>query len=286
MMTAAETYAALVDAAHAQRVRLHGEEAPGARWDCEAAQRFRYDPHRSLDANLHIIASYVEPHDVLIDVGGGAGRLCLPMARRCREGIVVDASQAMGEAFLECAAAAGITNARFIRADWLAAGEIHGDIAVAANVTYFVTDIVSFVRKMEAAARRRVLITVRSVPGPNLRATLFRLVYGAEQRPSPGYRELLPVLWEMGILPDVRVLPGTQRGAGCSVDTGLPQTRDQAVAMALQGQWLRPEDRERAHRVIAAHYDGLFSATPEGFRPLWLPETREVLITWRTDHTP
>ena len=145
---------------------------------------------------------------------------------------------------------------------------------------------VRFVRKMEAAARRRVLLTVRSVPGPNLRATLFRLVYGEEQRLSPGYRELLPVLWEMGILPDVRVLPGTQQGAGCAVDTGLPQTRDQAVAMALQGRWLRPADRERARRVIETHYDELFSATPEGFRPLWLPETRELLITWRTDHTP
>ncbi len=284
-MPAAETYAALVDAANAQRVRLHGEEAPGARWDHEVAQRFRHDPHRNLDANLDIIASYVEPHDVLIDVGGGAGRICLPMALRCREGVVVDVSQAMEEAFQECAAAAGITNARFVRADWLAAAEIHGDIAVAASVTYFVRDIVAFVRKLQAAARRRVLISVRSVPGPNLRATLFRLVYAEEQQPAPGYRELLSVLWEMGILPDVRVLPGPRRGAGCSVDTDLPRTREQAVERALQGRWLRPEDRERARGVIEAHYDELFSATPVGFRPLWHPATRELLITWEKDQT-
>ena len=100
MMTATETYAALIDAAHAQRARLHGEEAPGTRWDHEVAQRFRHDPHRNLDANLDIIAAYVEPQDVLIDVGGGAGRICLPMALRCREGIVVDMSEAMGEAAL------------------------------------------------------------------------------------------------------------------------------------------------------------------------------------------
>ncbi len=37
MMTAATTYAALVDAANAQRLRLYGEEAPEARWDCEVA---------------------------------------------------------------------------------------------------------------------------------------------------------------------------------------------------------------------------------------------------------
>ena len=37
MMTAATTYAALVDAANAQRLRLYGEEAPEARWVCEVA---------------------------------------------------------------------------------------------------------------------------------------------------------------------------------------------------------------------------------------------------------
>ena len=40
VMTAAETYATLVDDAKAQRVRLHREESPGARWDREVAQRF------------------------------------------------------------------------------------------------------------------------------------------------------------------------------------------------------------------------------------------------------
>lgn len=146
-MTAVETYAALVDAATAQRTRLRGEEQPATRWNREVAQRLTWDPHRNLDENLEIIAAYVAPHGVLIDVGGGAGRLSLPLALRCREAIVVDVSQAMEEAFCACAATAGIPNARFVRSDWLAAEAIHGDIALAANVTYFVRDIVPFMRK-------------------------------------------------------------------------------------------------------------------------------------------
>jgi len=78
------------------------------------------------------------------------------MALRCREGIVVDVSQAMEEVFQECAAAAGITNARFVRADWLAAEELHGDIAVAASVTYFVRDIVAFVRNKAGGCARKI----------------------------------------------------------------------------------------------------------------------------------
>ena len=283
MMTAAETYAALIDAANAQRLRLRGEDAPGERWDQDSARRFTSDPHRPLDANLEVIAAYIEPQDVLIDVGGGAGRICLPMALRCREGIVVDGSQDMQAAFEATAGAAGITNARFIRSEWLAAEEIRGDIALTANVTYFVRDIVAFIQKMEAAARRRVLITVRTIPGPNLRAALFRLVYGEEQLPSPGYRELLPVLWEMGILPDVRVLPNIMNGLRNPIDSGFPRTRGQAIDMTLQGNWLRPQDRERARDVIDAQFDKLFAETPEGFRPLWQSATRELLITWEKD---
>ena len=281
-MTVAEAYAARVDAMNAQRARLRGPEPPNVRWGPEAAQRFRYDPHRSLDPNLEVIASYVHPEDVVIDAGGGAGRVCLPMALRCREGIVVDASSAMQEVFEACAAEAGITNARFVLSDWLEAGEMPGDIVVAASVTYFVRDIVRFVEKLQAAARRRVLITVRSVPGPNQSGELFNLVYGETQEEAPGYRELLPVLWEMGILPDVRVLPLTHRGPGRSQEAHLAQTRGEAIELALQEGLLRQQDQARAREMIENHYDDLFAVTTQGIRPLWHMESRELLITWET----
>src|SRR2546423_910770 len=72
-MTAAETYAARIDAVRAQRARLHGAPPPDDPWGGSVAQRFRYDPHRQLDANLAVLASYMWPEDVLLDVGGGAG---------------------------------------------------------------------------------------------------------------------------------------------------------------------------------------------------------------------
>jgi len=51
-MTAAETYAALIEAVSAQRLRIHGHQPQGDRFGSPVAQRFRADPHRSLDANL------------------------------------------------------------------------------------------------------------------------------------------------------------------------------------------------------------------------------------------
>jgi 2-polyprenyl-3-methyl-5-hydroxy-6-metoxy-1,4-benzoquinol methylase len=282
-MTAAETYAARIDAVRAQRARLHGALPPSDPWGGPVARRFRADPHRPLDANLAVLASYTRPEDVLLDVGGGAGRVALPLALRCREVIIVDASPGMGA---ECAAAAteaGIPNARFIHANWLEAEGVQGDVALTANVTYFVREIVRFIEKLATAARRRVMITVWSVANPNQSAPLFHLVYGEEPVAVPGYRELLPVLWELGILPDVHVLPGVPLVPGGTLGVQAPQTPDDAVQLALQGQWLGSQDHARARRLIEERFAELFAASPEGFRPLWRQEAREVLITWETD---
>jgi len=282
-MTAAETYAAHIDAVSAQRLRIHGHQPPDDRFGGPVAQRFRCDPHRSLDANLQVVASYVQPDNVLIDVGGGAGRVSLPLALRCRQVINVDASPGMLAEFEACAAEAGITNARSVLADWLAAADISGDVYLASSVTYFVRDIVPFIEKMAAASRRRVMLTLWSVPTANQSAPLFRLVYGEEQAPVPGHRELLPVLWEMGLLPDVLVLPDAPQVPGAPRQVELPQTHQDAVHWALQGRWLRPDDQARARDLVEAHFHALFAQRPEGFSSLWHQEARQLLITWETD---
>jgi SAM-dependent methyltransferase len=189
------------------------------------------DPHRRLDANLEIIASYVQPVDTVIDVGGGAGRISLPLALRCPQVINVDPSPGMRAEFEALVAEAGITNARFVQSDWLKAEGIQGDLSITANVTYFVRDIVPFIEKMEAASGRRVMVIVWSVPPPNQRSKLFRLVYGEDQELAPGHRELLPVLWEMGILPDMRVFPGLPLVPGAPLATQFPQTPEEAMQL-------------------------------------------------------
>jgi SAM-dependent methyltransferase len=230
-----------------------------------------------------VLASYTRPQDVLLDVGGGAGRVSLPLALRCREVITVDASPGMGAEFVAAAAEAGIQNARFVHANWLEAEDLQGDVALTSNVTYFVRDIVRFIEKLAIAARRRVMITVWSVANPNQNTPLFHLVYGEEPVAVPGYRELLPVLWELGILPDVHVLPGVPLVPGGAMGAQMPQTPDDAVQLALQGQWLGLQDHVRARHLIEERFSELFAPSPEGFRPLWRQEAREMLITWETD---
>ena len=113
--------------------------------------------------------------------------------------------------------------------------------------------------------------------------TLFHLVYGEEPVGVPGYRELLPVLWEMDILPNVHVLPGIPQVPDRNMGARLQQTSEDAVQLALQGQWLGPQDYARARRLIEERCSELFASSPEGFRPLWRQVACEMLITWETN---
>ena len=97
-MSAATDYDARHDAIAAQQSRIFGPEPQGDPWGAEAGF-FRMDPNRDLGTNLRMISSYLRPGDVLVDVGGGAGRVCLPMARYCREVVMVEPSPGMGAEF-------------------------------------------------------------------------------------------------------------------------------------------------------------------------------------------
>ena len=159
------------------------------------------------EPNLAIMAQYVQSDDVIVDVGGGAGRLSLPLALCCHEVINVDPSAAMLAGFEATASEAGISNVRSILGDWLEIEPPRGTFALVNHVTYLTREIVPFVEKLEAVASRRVLITVNSPPLPSRHRELFRLLYHEEEEIVPGPIELVNVLWELGIEPDVRMLP-------------------------------------------------------------------------------
>lgn len=283
-MFAAETYAARVNAVLTQRTRLRGPQPPG---DLFAGlppghPLLTADPRRTPEANLSSIANYVHSDDVIVDVGGGAGRFGLPLALKARELINVDPSAAMLAAFERNAQQAGITNTRTVHADWLEVAPPRGTLALVNHVTYFTTDIVPFIQKLEQAGSRRVLITVGSPPPPARNGGLFGLVFGELSLSVPGYVELENVLWEMGIDPEVRMLPDRWQAPASP-------TREAAVQAALVSvrghQWafwpLAPEVEERARQTIEASFDELFAETPEGFAPRWSGVAREVLLTWQ-----
>ncbi len=276
MASAADQYAALLDAVDGQQLRLFGPR-PADIWTGQSAAQFRFDPHRELDANLAAMASHIEPEDVLVDVGGGAGRISLPFALRCKEVLTVEPSAGMAAEYAGSRQEAGISNARLVSSGWMDDHGVGGDVVLTCDVTYFVRDIVPFVEKMQAAARRRVMIVVWDEPPPNRGGNLFRRVYGEPLAPMPGHRELLPVLWDMGILPDVRVLPAPTWWE----DWHYP-TREDALDSVIFGRWSREGVRDQARQIFDEQFDELFETDGVGYRAIWRKPMRELVITWET----
>jgi hypothetical protein len=277
--SASAVHDGMVAANVAQHDRLCGPEEDA--WAGRAGS-FVVDPKRPLDALLTKIASYIKPDDVLIDVGGGAGRLSLPMALRCKEVVVVDPSPGMGEVFGKVLKDSGIGNAHFVQASWDDAVGIEGDVALVAHVTYFVSAIAPFVKKLNAAIRRRVIVCVRSVPPPVQVGPFFRLAHGEEQSPLPGHQELLPVLEELGIAAElIDVGPATT-----SATAAIGKTREEAVRneveAAKKAGWLGAVPPERLGELIDQHFDELLLETDQGFLRRSVVGARDLLITWST----
>jgi len=281
-MTSAEHYAARVAAFEQMRDRWRGHQ-PADRWSGGIAEQASADPRRELDDNLKALAAYVQPDDVLLDVGGGAGRISLPLALRCREVIVVDPSPAMRTSFQTAATRAGIGNVNYVQSVWPPATELSADVLLTTHVTYFVEDIVPFLTALDRLARRRVIVSIWSVPPPMMGSAVYELVYGVPTEAPPGHRELLPVLWDMDITPDVHVLPTPMR----QNYVWQPQpTREQTLERSVQVlQWQGHVDVARARGLIDQHFDELFVHTRGGYLPHWPDNVREMLITWEPRHT-
>lgn len=283
-LSAVETYAARVDAVIAQRTRLRGPEPSGDQFGGLPPDHplLSADPRRTLEPNLEIIASYVEPDDVVIDVGGGAGRNSLPLALRCREVIVVEPSARMLEALRAGAAREGIVNVRVIQSAWPAGDVPNGSVALVNHVTYLTREIVPFVEQLERVAERRVLITVGSPPPPSRHRDLFEIVYGEPEALVPGHVELMNVLWELGIEPDLRMLPDPPGGYPPSPT--LEAAVRNAVARFPGEQWAHwpagPALEARVRATIEPRAEELFVQTRRGYLPRWLKPGHEVLITW------
>jgi len=288
---AAADYAARVNAVLEQRTRLRGLTPHGDLFGGIPPNHplLGAAPHQPLTPNVAAMAEYIGPESVIVDVGGGAGRISLPLALRCARLINVEASVAMAAAFTRNAADAGISNAEVVVSDWERADPPEGTVALVNHVTYLTPDIVPFLERLEVSGRDRVIITVGSQPPPSRNRVVYELLHGEPEEIAPGHVQLVNVLWEMGRLPDVRVL-----ATSGVTQPPLAPTREAAIGAGIAAVqaaqwafWSLSEDLEkRARELLESRFDELFVASDDGFSPGWFVMGPEILITWRpgTDH--
>ena len=249
---AAEVWRRRVEAHHAQSEAVMDDAMHRGDFWRDFAPGFRADPYRTDDAALNVLSDMVEPDTTVLDVGGGAGRFAIPLSFGAGSVTVVDPSEAMLEQLEKSVAEFGCDNVRGIHSQWESADVVSADLVLCSHVVYGVADIRPFISKLNAHATRMVaLVSFVDSPQSGI-APLWEPVHGERRINLPALPELMNVLWEMDIYPNVQMLPAAPPATFTDVESAIAEfTRrlfigsDNAATHRLESV---VEDYPRTHR--------------------------------------
>ncbi|ASR36487.1 methyltransferase [Prauserella marina] len=190
----------------------------------------------------------LEPPGSVLDVGAGAGAASLPLAGRATRITVLDRD---GELLRRCAERARDLlfdlNLDVVEGEWPSAADRvpPADVVLCHHVLYNVADPGPFVAELTAHARRLVVVEVTERHPLTALNHLWRRFHGIDRPEGPTAGDLVAVLAELGIRPEVTrwrrnrsAMAGTTDFATLVEQTRrrlcLPRERDDEVAAALR----------------------------------------------------
>ncbi len=202
-----------VDRWHSQ-VRRHHSQSIAAQQNFDPnqdfwegmAQNFKDDPFRKGDPVIDMLEQEFAECRTLVDIGGGAGRLALPLSLSREAVTVVDSSKSMLLELQDSCEEAKIENVSSVFGLWEdAVIDIH-EGALCSHVTYGIENIGKFLENVnQYASKRVVFIAFMKSPQAHLES-LWREVHEEERVHLPGVPELMDVLWQLGIAPELNII--------------------------------------------------------------------------------
>ena len=271
ILSAEQRWRMMVEAEHAQSEWARGQaQAPEDFWE-SFAERFRPEPSRTDDPVVQRLLREVEPRHTVIDVGAGGGRLALPISLHCRQVVAVEPSASMASILEEEAQRAQRDNIVLVASSWEEVETEAADIVLCVQVLYTAKDVVPFVRKLEAHAREKVLVVLFENPPQFQAHPLWPGVHGQARLRLPCLRELMQVLWEMDIFPDLEMLtPQESRGF---------ESRERALQQMGPRLLVAPgtEGERRLEEVLVDMLDEVDGR----FKIRGVPPFRPALVSWR-----
>jgi FkbM family methyltransferase len=240
-----EDLAALLEAAWADRVHANNaqvdrfREVPDAPdFYAPVTSLFRADPTRTDEPALTSLLALVRPGDTWLDIGAGAGRYALPIARAVAPSggsvIALDPSAGMLAGLQEIAADHGIDNVRTVEARWPPSdGDVTpyaADVSLIAHVSYDIAEIGPFVGAMESAARRLCVAVLMERQPSSIADVCWPPVWGESRVALPALPEFVELLRARGRKPAIERLEREPRRFG---------SRDELEGFLRRQLWVR-----------------------------------------------
>lgn len=262
----------MVEQEHSQSDSVRSQEPPPTDSWGAFAERFRPGAQDAEDPLVQRILREIEPHHTVMDVGAGGGRLSLPISMHCKQVVAVEPSASMGSILQEEAKKTGRDNVSLVTSTWEEAEVEPADVVLCVQVLYTVKDIVPFISKLVAHAREKVLVVLYENPPHSQANPLWPGVHGQQRLRLPSLRELMQVLWEMGIYPDLEMQPPQEPRGFESRERALEQMRPRLMV----------ETGSDGERRLEAVLTDLLHEEDGRFKIRGLPAFRPALVSWRT----
>ena len=276
--------AAAIETAWGARVRANRDQVDAIRevpdgtdFYAPVNSLFRADPTRTDDPLLDALLDLVRPGETWLDVGAGAGRFALPIARALDDSggdvIALDASPSMLEGLREIAEDYAIENVRTVEARWPddgAAQGLAGDVALIAHVGYDIEAIGPFLEALERAAERLcVAVLMERVPA-SAADPFWPPVHGLQRVALPALSDAIELLEARGRRPTVTRI---------AVEPRRFESRDALAGFVRRQLWIDPEGPKEA--AFQAALDELTVADRDGWTLRDRPPSDVGIVTWR-----
>ena len=178
-----------------------------AYWQSHAAG---YDAHSLspgyYEGTLAAIEQMVRPNDTLLDVGAGAGRFALPLARSVKQVTALDHAGPMLDILQQKIQKQGIDNIHLREAAWETATVESHDVVLAAWSLYRLPDMLAGMQKLIAATRRTLIIVAGA--GHSIRHDpLLHIIWPqADQLDTPMHIYYYGILWQAGVHAEIQIV--------------------------------------------------------------------------------
>jgi SAM-dependent methyltransferase len=210
----------------------------------ERADRAVSDPS---GVSFERAAEALEPRGSVLDVGAGAGAASLPLVPHAEHITAVDSKAEMLDAFAHRANELGVDCALVVgRWPDVASRVSKHDVVVAHHVVFNVPDIVAFLRALDSAATRRVVLELPPHHPLTWMSPLWSTFHGIDRPTSPIAGDLVEILSALGV-EDLRAeywqLDAAEHLASDGSDDSDQEMQQQRAALVTQRLCL-PASRE------------------------------------------
>ena len=165
---------------------------------------------------LDFLRSLVRTDDTLLDVGAGTGRFAIPLCDEVHSISAVDHSPHMLDILRRKIAAIDTDSITTTEGEWPHVEVKPHDVVLAAWSLYRSVDLHAALQACVAATRRSLVIIMGVGDSPPHRRHVTELFGRWGESTVPGHLYVAGVLWEMGLLAEVRILRSRRLVAGSS----------------------------------------------------------------------